>query len=111
MVLVAVAEKDAQDLAAALEQIRDVRQDEVDAKHVVLREHEAGVDDEHLVLPLKSPHVDADLAKAAQRQVPKPRPANRYPRELTPKALSSWGFHNRRSCSASCLGTGGDSGE
>src|SRR5260370_32953882 len=93
MVLVAVTEKDPQHLAALLEEVRDVGQNEVDAKHVFLREHQPGVDDEHLVLPLERPHVDADLAKAAQRQVPKPRFA-----------------HKSRSCSASCLGTGGGSG-
>src|SRR5713226_5723339 len=110
VVLVAMTEKDPQHLAALFEEVRDVGQNEVDPKHVLLREHQPGVYDEHLVLPLQRPHVDADFAKAAERQVPKPRFANRGPRELTPRALSSWGFHNRRSCSASCLGTGGGSG-
>src|SRR5439155_355160 len=51
---------------------------------------------------------------------PRP-PSGRYrrrgdfwgPRELTPKALSSWGLHSRRSCSASCFGVAtaqGDAG-
>src|SRR5258708_37463345 len=106
MVFVPVAEEDSEHLAAWLEQVRDVGQDEVDPQHVLLREHEPGVDDEDLVLPLERPHVDADLAKAAEGQVSKPRSANRGPRELTPEALSSWGFHKRFSCSASCLGAG-----
>src|SRR5260370_37642631 len=93
MVLVGVTEKDPKHLAALFEEVRDVGQNEVDAKHVLLREHQPGVDDEHLVLPLERPHVDADLAQAAQWQIPKPRFA-----------------HKSRSCSASCLGTGGGSG-
>src|SRR5712691_7659435 len=81
----AVAEKDAEHLAARFEQVRDVGQDEVDPEHVLLGEHEPCVDDEDLVLPLERPHVDADLTEAAERQVSKPA-------------------HKRRSCSASCLG-------
>src|SRR5207245_1903703 len=75
------------------QQVGDVGQHEVDAEHVVLREHEARVDDEDLVLPLQGPHVDADLAEAAQRQV-----------------AESTLRHNKRSCSASCLSGSGSGG-
>ena len=93
MVFMPVAEEDAEHVAAPVEQIRDVREDEVDAEHVLLGKHQARVDDEDLLLPFEGPHVDADLAEAAEREVPEPRIA-----------------HNKRSCSASCLGTGTGSG-
>jgi len=67
VVFVAVAEEDAEHLSLAVEQVRDVGQDEVDAEHVLLRKHQAGVDHQDLLLPLESPHVDADLAEAAER--------------------------------------------
>src|SRR4029077_4977851 len=93
VVFMAVAQEDAEHVAAAVEQIGDVGEDQVDAEHVLLREHQACVDDEDLFLPLQSPHVDADFAEAAQRQVSKAR-----------------GGHSSRSCSASCRGTGVGSG-
>ena len=70
VILVAMGEKDADHLAVALQQVRDVGKDEVDARHVLLREHQASVDDDDFVLPLEGPHVDAHFAEAAQRQVP-----------------------------------------
>src|SRR6266581_1007378 len=87
VVLVPVREEDAEDLAIPLQEVRDVRQHEVDAEHVFLREHEPGVDDEDLVLPLQRPHVDADLAQATKREIPELR------------------GHKRRNCSDSGLGT------
>src|SRR5207245_4474437 len=55
-------------------------EDQVDAEHVLLREHQARIDDKDLVLPFERPHVDADLAEASERQVTKPRTASRGPR-------------------------------
>ena len=96
VVFVAVGEEDAQHFAAAVQQVGDVRKDEVDAEHVFLRKHEARVDDDDLALPLQRPHVDADLAEAAEREIPEP------------------GAHKSRSCSDSCFGaaatTGGGGG-
>ena len=69
MVLVAVGEEDRQQLPLRLQQVGDVGDDQVDPEHVLLREHEAGVDYQDLALVLERPHVDADLAKAAQRDV------------------------------------------
>src|ERR1700730_12375576 len=93
MVLVSVAEKDAEHVAPPIQEVRDVRQHEVDSQHLLLRKHEPGVDHKDLVLPFEGPHVDADLPEAAEWQIPEPGCA-----------------HKRRSCSASCLGTGGGSG-
>src|SRR6202158_504698 len=97
VVLVTVGEEDAKNFTIALQQVRDVRQHEVDSGHVFLGEHEAGVDDQDLAVPFEGPHVYADLAQAAQRDIPKSRRT-----------------HSRRSCSASCFGgstgTGGGGG-
>src|SRR3989442_16023695 len=79
-----------------MQQVGDVREDQVDAKHVLLREHEPGVDNYNLALPLQRPNVDADLSEAAGGEIPET------------------GAHNKRSCSDSCLAaataTGGGGG-
>ncbi len=93
VVFVTVAQKDAEHVLASIEQIRDVGEDKVDAQHVLVRKHQSRVDDEDLLLPLEGPHVDADLAQAAQRQISESR-----------------GAHSRRSCSTSCFGGGVGSG-
>jgi len=71
VVFVAVRKEDAEYLFFRLHQVGDVRQDEVDAGHVLLRKHQAGIDDQDLVVPLEGPHVDADLPETAEREVTK----------------------------------------
>ena len=93
VVLMAVREEDPDDVSTLFQQVRDVGQHEVDAEHVVLREHQARVHHEDFVLPLEGPHVDADLAEAAERQV-----------------AESPLRHSKRSCSASCLSGSGSAG-
>ena len=97
MVLVAVGEEYAGDLLLTLQEIGDVRQDQVDAGHVLLRKHEPRVDDDELLLPFERPHVDADLAEAAEREI-----------------AQTLGLYSRRSCSDSgfgaATGTGGGGG-
>ena len=66
MILVAVREDDGVDAAVA--EVADVRQDEVDAEVLVAREGEARVDDDDLVAVLVDGHVLADLAEAAQAE-------------------------------------------
>ena len=65
MVLVAVREHDARHAAVA--QVAEVRQHEVDAEVLVAREGEPGVDDDDLVAVLVDGHVLPDLAEAAER--------------------------------------------
>ena len=65
VVFVPVREDDGVDAAVA--QVADVRQNEVDAKMLVPGEREARVDDDDLVAVLVDRHVLADLAEAAQR--------------------------------------------
>ena len=67
VVLVAVREHDPADVGDALLQPRDVRDHEVDAEHLLLREHQPGVDDHDVVAAAQREHVAADLAEAAQR--------------------------------------------
>ena len=67
VVLVAVGEHDAADIADALLQPRDVRDHEVDAEHLLLREHEPGVDDHDVVAAAEREHVAADLSEPPER--------------------------------------------
>jgi len=87
VVFVPMAQEDAEHVFASIEKVGDVGQDQVDAEHVLMGKHQSRVDDEDLLLPLEGPHVDADLAQAAQRQITESR-----------------GAHSSRSCSASCCG-------
>ena len=66
VVLVAVGDEDGPQLVAVLLDVGDVRDDEVDAEHLLFGEHEAGVDDDHVVAVLEQHHVLADLAETAE---------------------------------------------
>ena len=73
MVLVGVGEHDAGEVAALLDQIADVRQDQIDARQVLLlRERHADIDDQPGALARVAKPVDrqihADLADAAERR-------------------------------------------
>ena len=46
--------------------VGDVGDDEVDAEHLLVGEHEAGVDGDHVVAVLEQHHVLADLAETAE---------------------------------------------
>ena len=67
VILVAVRDDDARDLVRVVAQIGEVRQDQVDAQHVELGEHDARVDHQDLVLDLEEHHVLADFAQPAER--------------------------------------------
>ena len=67
MVLVRVREDHGADAPLALAQVRQVREDEVDAEVLVAREREPCVDDHEVVSDLEDGHVLADLAEAAER--------------------------------------------
>ena len=51
-------------------QVPDVRNDEIDAEHLLVGEHETRVDDEDVVPHLDREHVLADLADAAEGDDP-----------------------------------------
>ena len=66
MVLMAMGDDDAAKLVLVLENVGVIRQDEVDAGLVVVGEHEACVDEHHVIAALEGGHVLADAVKAAQ---------------------------------------------
>ncbi len=70
MVFVTVGDQDGPDFGTpvALHEIVIVGDNEIDAEHVVLGEHDARVDDEDIVLILDHGHVLADLAQAPEGQ-------------------------------------------
>ena len=67
VVLVAVREDDRLHVVEPVEDGLEVREDEVDARLVVLREEHTAVDDEQLALVLEDRHVAADLAETTER--------------------------------------------
>jgi hypothetical protein len=67
VVLVAVGEDDAADFAAVLDEVGDIRDDDVDAQELFFGEHKAGVDDEDVVTVVKGETIHAELAESAER--------------------------------------------
>ena len=67
VVLVGMGDEERLDVGAALLEIGDVGDDEVDAEHLLVREHQAAVDDDDLVAVFEDVHVLADLAHPAER--------------------------------------------
>ena len=67
MVLVAVGDDNAAQLVLVLQDIGVVGQDEVDARLLVIGEHEAGIDHDHVVSVLEHGHVLADPVKTTKR--------------------------------------------
>ena len=72
MVLVRVREHDAENVFALLDQIADVRQDQIDARQVVAGEGHAEIDDDPLpaafVAEAVEREIHADLADPAERR-------------------------------------------
>ena len=67
MVLMAVGDEQALDLILILHHKGEVRDDHIDAEHIVIRENEAAVHDDHIAAALIDRHVLAHFAEAAQR--------------------------------------------
>ena len=67
MVLVAVRNHKALDLAPVLLQIADVRNHAVNAEHILAREGNAAVHDNNRVVALEGRDIHADLLEAAER--------------------------------------------
>src|SRR5271170_3168774 len=66
VVFVAVSEDDGAHLLAIFGEVRNVRNDDVDAEQFGFREHEAGVDDDNVVTPAHSHAVHSELTEPAQ---------------------------------------------
>ena len=67
VILVGMGDEERLDVGAALLEVADVGDDEVDAEHLLVGEHQAAVDDHDLVAVLEHVHVLADLAHPAER--------------------------------------------
>ena len=67
VVLVAVGDDDTAELLLVLQDIGVVGKHQIDTGLGVIRKHEAGVDEHHVVAALKDRHVLADAIKAAER--------------------------------------------
>ena len=67
VVLVGVGDEERLDVGAALLEVGDVGDDEVDAEHLLVGEHQPAVDDDDVVAVLEDVHVLADLAHPAER--------------------------------------------
>ena len=67
MVLVAVGDDDTAELLLVFKNVGVVRKHQVDTGLGVIREHETGVDEHHVVAALEDRHVLADAVKAAER--------------------------------------------
>ena len=67
VVLMAVGDEDAAHAVAVLQHIGEIRDDRVDARHRLVREDLAAIDDDDVAAVFVGRHVLADLAHAAQR--------------------------------------------
>ena len=65
-----VREHDAAHTLLVLPEVSDVRDDEIDAEHLLVGEHETGVDHDDVVALLDRHHVLPDLADSAERDDP-----------------------------------------
>ena len=50
VVFVPMAQKDSEHVLLTVDEIRDIWQDQVDAEHVLLWKHQAGIDDDNVIL-------------------------------------------------------------
>ena len=66
MVLMAMGDNDAAQLFCVLQNIRIIREDKVYARMVIIREHEAGINKDDVILKLKDGHILADVIQAAK---------------------------------------------
>ena len=66
VVFMTVGEDDALHLAAVLAQVGQIRDDVIDAQHVIFREHQAGIHHQDLTVIFVDHHILANFAQSAQ---------------------------------------------
>ena len=66
MVFMTMGEDDGADVLPVLGEIGDVRHDDIDAKELRFREHEAGIDNDDVVFPADREAVHAEFAESAE---------------------------------------------
>ena len=67
MIFVTVGYDQSLDLVAVVLDIFEIRQNNVDAEHIVVGEHESAVDDDRLVFIFEHCHVLTDFTESADR--------------------------------------------
>ena len=55
------------DLIPIFDQISNIRNDKVNAQHILLWEHQSGVNDKNLIIHTDGGHILSDFTKTAQR--------------------------------------------
>ena len=73
MILVTVREDDAADPVSLREEIGHLGQDEIDPQHLLLGKHQAGINDQNVLLGFEEGHVHPDLAQPPQGDDADPR--------------------------------------
>jgi len=63
---VAMGEDDGADLLTVLGEIADIGDDDVDAQELFFGEHQAGIDDDDVILPSEGHAVHPELTKAPE---------------------------------------------
>ena len=66
MVFVAVRQDNSPDLRAVFGEVADVGDNDVDAEQLFFGKHQAGVDDDNVILPAEGHAVHAELTKAPE---------------------------------------------
>ena len=93
VIFVSVGDQQRAQLVGPLANVGEVVDDDVDAEHLVVGEHQAAIDDDEIVVGLDHRHVAADLAAAAQRDDanvgPGRRQGQRQVSELTGLAFAA----------------------
>jgi len=67
VVLVTVGNDDTLYFIAALNEIREIRDDVIDPQHIIFREHQPGIDHQDLAFVFIHHHVGADFPQSTQR--------------------------------------------
>ena len=67
VVLVSVGDEQALDAVLVLQHVGEIRDDQIDAEHIRIREDEAAIDQDHIALALIQGNVFADFTQTAQR--------------------------------------------
>ena len=67
VILMAVRDDNAAHLVLVPAQIRDIRNDQIDAQQIIVRKRHAAVNDKNVLSVLHDRHVLADLIESAQR--------------------------------------------
>jgi len=66
MVFMSVCQQDSPHLVPVFQYICEIRNNKVDTQHVLFRKHEAGINNDNIVIVFHDGHVEADLLNTAE---------------------------------------------